>query len=366
MQGSIFPKDIYEYITNFADDETIINLLSTNTQLRDNTLFERIMRRRYPLLIRYKKLNEDWINLYLRMAHYILKLKEEFGLDYVPSSKLDPQFFYYSLIIHPEKAGQKRKVSKREVIVEYLPYVATAGSDYLLTYYERYGSKITDNEEWLDQAVLSGDIKLLEYFEEQFKLSMHHPARMRPLQTYELDMASAVESRDSDMIEYVQNSNEKMELDKDDILERALLGAVLSGDLELVKYYHSFIPESYIIEEALEYAAEAGNIEVLKYVLSHIDDIDSRDLMEAEGDAIQRDYIDIVVFIRERYPNISDMEENLEIAQDYHSTDTINYLKQFVKPSKVKSKNVKKDKKKKKKGKKKDKSPKKAKDKKKK
>ena len=52
---NISDPNIYEYITNFADDRTIISMLSVNKKFRDENLFKRIIQRRYPLLIEFKQ-----------------------------------------------------------------------------------------------------------------------------------------------------------------------------------------------------------------------------------------------------------------------------------------------------------------------
>jgi hypothetical protein len=45
---------------NFADDKTILNMLSVNKKFNDSIFFEKIMKKRYPLLIKYKKKKETW------------------------------------------------------------------------------------------------------------------------------------------------------------------------------------------------------------------------------------------------------------------------------------------------------------------
>lgn len=76
------PADIYEYIANFADNRTILNMLLANKQFNDPVLFERIFKRKYPYLIKYKKPEESWKKFYLRMIHYIALLKEKYDFTY--------------------------------------------------------------------------------------------------------------------------------------------------------------------------------------------------------------------------------------------------------------------------------------------
>jgi ankyrin repeat protein len=86
------PKDIYEYLMNFVNDKTIINMLSVNKDFRDEKFFERVLRRKYPLLIEFK--NGTWKELFLRMAYYIANLEEEFGIPYIPTKGYNPEKFY--------------------------------------------------------------------------------------------------------------------------------------------------------------------------------------------------------------------------------------------------------------------------------
>lgn len=86
--------DAYEYLTNFADDKTILNMLSTNRKFNDDIFFERVMRRKYPLLVRFKKEDETWKEYFLKMTYYIAKIEEEFGVPYISASFYRPNAIY--------------------------------------------------------------------------------------------------------------------------------------------------------------------------------------------------------------------------------------------------------------------------------
>jgi hypothetical protein len=89
-------RDTYEYILNFADDTTVLNMLSVNKKFRDEKLFEQVMKKRYPKLIQYRKKNETFVNLYIRMIYLLAKLSEDFGIIY--DIKLgDPEKYYKTL-----------------------------------------------------------------------------------------------------------------------------------------------------------------------------------------------------------------------------------------------------------------------------
>ena len=86
-------KDTYEYILNFADDRTILNMLSVNKKFRDEALFERIVKTRYPLLAKYIHYN-TWTNYYIEIIYYLSKLEEEFDFPYIKTAEFRPQNLY--------------------------------------------------------------------------------------------------------------------------------------------------------------------------------------------------------------------------------------------------------------------------------
>ena len=94
METSALTKDTYEHILNFADDREIIIMLSLNKKFNDEKLFERVMKKRYPFLLRYRKENETWKELYVRMVFYISRLKELFHIPYINVQDYNPETFY--------------------------------------------------------------------------------------------------------------------------------------------------------------------------------------------------------------------------------------------------------------------------------
>ena len=90
-------KDTYEYLLNFADDKTILNMLSTNKRFRDEEFFERIMKKRYPLIVRFKDVNQNWREFYIQTIYYLSKLLEVFQLPYLPTLDFNPKAIYNNL-----------------------------------------------------------------------------------------------------------------------------------------------------------------------------------------------------------------------------------------------------------------------------
>jgi len=89
------PKDLYEYLAGFADDKTIVNMLSVNKKFNDPVFFQRIFNKKYPLLINFKRDNQTWKDFYLSMVKCIRKLEEEFSIPYIPWKNYNPRYFYY-------------------------------------------------------------------------------------------------------------------------------------------------------------------------------------------------------------------------------------------------------------------------------
>jgi hypothetical protein len=73
----------YVLLQNMGDKELFQTMLINKDKLNlGQKFFEERLRERYPSLIKFKNEKETWANYYLRMIHYISKLKEEYNLDY--------------------------------------------------------------------------------------------------------------------------------------------------------------------------------------------------------------------------------------------------------------------------------------------
>jgi Ankyrin repeats (3 copies)/Ankyrin repeats (many copies) len=84
-------KDVYMYLLNFVDDKTFLNMLSVNKYFHDEKFFQRVIERKYPLLIEFKK--ETWKELFLRMSYYIAKLGI-LSIPYISTKGYNPENFY--------------------------------------------------------------------------------------------------------------------------------------------------------------------------------------------------------------------------------------------------------------------------------
>ncbi len=91
-------KDMYEYLLNFANDREVLNMLSVNKKFRDEQFFKRIMKRRYPLIIRFKNEKESWKDFFILTIYYLSKLKEIYSLPYIPTLDFDPKSVYEYIV----------------------------------------------------------------------------------------------------------------------------------------------------------------------------------------------------------------------------------------------------------------------------
>lgn len=89
-------KDTYEYLLNFANDREVLHMLSVNKKFRNEELFERIMKRRYPLVSRFKK-DKSWKEFYIQTIYYLSRLKEKFKIPYIPTLDFEPEVIYKSV-----------------------------------------------------------------------------------------------------------------------------------------------------------------------------------------------------------------------------------------------------------------------------
>ena len=91
---SFVSKDIFEYITNFSDDKTILNMLSVNKKFQDASFFQKIMSKRYPFLLEFKRKNQTWKSFYVETIYYLSRIEEKYGVPYIPTKGYKPKEFY--------------------------------------------------------------------------------------------------------------------------------------------------------------------------------------------------------------------------------------------------------------------------------
>jgi len=156
----ILPKDVYEYLANFADDKTIINMLSVNKKFNDPVFFERIFKRKYPLLIPFKTDYETWKEFYLKMIKYISLLEEEYDIPYIPYPKFNPYDFYRDWSHYNER-----------IVIKIAFSIALENGKKAIEYFlEKSGKILTRNELinfGLSESIQIDDIDMVKYFIEK-------------------------------------------------------------------------------------------------------------------------------------------------------------------------------------------------------
>lgn len=151
----ILPKDVYLHLTEFADDRTVIQMLSTNKNYNDPKFFKRILERKYPTLLRYKKKKENWRQFYIRMVFYMSKLKEEFDVPYIPVKKFNPKKLY--------KYYEDSESLYREII-----RIAILNEDIKLM--DKFIKKLEDfSPEFAEElAIKKGKLNVVKYLRENY------------------------------------------------------------------------------------------------------------------------------------------------------------------------------------------------------
>ena len=122
---NIADPNIYEYIANFADDRTILSMLSVNKKFRNENLFRRVVERKYPLLIEFKKPDETWQHFFVNMTYYIHKLEEDFGIPYIPTKGYDPRVLFNG----HDKYNQGMKYAAKGGLLDLVNFFISKGAD---------------------------------------------------------------------------------------------------------------------------------------------------------------------------------------------------------------------------------------------
>ena len=167
MSDPYVSKDAYMSILEKADDKTILNMLSVNKTYRNEELFERIMRKRYPLVIKYKKQEESWKKFYIRMIYYLSVLKEKYNFPYIPTPNFDPGYVF------------SLRRDEKYLIRLGLRYAAEAGDMDLIRYFVGLDNQGLD--EAMAAAARQGHMDIVKYFvglgSTAFDLALYSAAR---------------------------------------------------------------------------------------------------------------------------------------------------------------------------------------------
>ena len=232
-------KDVYEYISNFADDKTVINMIRANPKLFDNEKFyEKMMRKRYYLLIDFRKENETWKELYLRMVYALAKLQEKYQIPYIPTKGCNPE----TILRSSTAAGVYRKA---------LSCAAAGGNIPLIDYLLKKGA--TGLIEAVNSAGEYSDLNTVKYL------------MGRRAEITSSFLQSAIFGGKNDAIKFALDILRPHGLDINDYsVQIATQVAIMNGHLNTVKF---LVDNGFIItQEHLNYAVKYNKPEITEYL----------------------------------------------------------------------------------------------------
>lgn len=282
------------------------------------------MVQRYPLLISYRKEGENWKLFYLRMLAYILKLKEEYNIDYIPAPSFNPKRVYYDFVNQLAYNNDQSYID-----TQVLTYIGETGNEDLIQQtieeqqLENDPNYITPMNYLLKGLVRGGHLSLLIKYAPNF----------RPTG---LTIRDAIISKNREMIDYIiklYGASTKEYI----FLLQMRDGAVESGDLDLVKQYRYIHDKNYPVQKDCfgHIFIKSGSFEVFKYVLENICNFE--DLYESTNyDFIADERIEWVRYFIDFYRNSKFYDKKdfrrilkrmIETAIVYNAKEILVYLK---------------------------------------
>ena len=261
----MLPKDMYLYLADFADDITVLNMLSVNKHYYKDEYFYDTLKKRYPLLIKFNYNNYgaqklSWKRFYVKYIYYISLLRE-LGIPYVPHPDFDPVAIYEEIYTEwPELYkiyGQRHKS-----ISEYkstgldlgFKFAAAIGDKILVDYFISEGA--TDFESALGKAAREGQLDMVKYLLENYPMSNTSIA---------VNFANneAAFSGHLDVLKYL--------LDYDPEYDQVMGNAIYGGHLDTVKYLLDAYLHRWDLNELLHDAEEnPEHPEVVELIRSYI------------------------------------------------------------------------------------------------
>lgn len=337
------PKDVYLYLADFGDDRTIIEMLSVNKTFNDPRFFYRIFNKRYPQLIQFKKPNEDWKQFYLRMTHYIFKLKEEINFDYLPAPSLNPENFYREM-----KYFKERRPAEliQHLAVRTIFFAAEIGDlDTIFRNDDFIQDKSIVLEYIVNGAARSGNLKIYQMFEKRF-------GEIFEDEISRVTMKEAALSGNMEMMEYIQNKLLSKGYSINGIVEAAIEGAAELGDLNLIQHFESLSSgDEDVYHAVIGGAIAGGHLEILKHYLSKVEEDEDEDFYDGYIEsASEYGQLEILRYlIEEKYRGTTKNLLSLlkgSIITDPNVLAYVQSLKKNIKKSKKKDKKGKRGKKK--------------------
>jgi len=142
------PKDLYEYLTNFADDRTILSMLSTNKQFRDESFFRRVIERKYPNTIKFKEQDQTWKRFYIETVYYINKIYDLIGYKYTKNATRSPKVYYQYIKKYIDDIDFLLKGAIKEKDIDFVKFLVEKGAN---------------PDEWVHDAAIHSSPEILDY-----------------------------------------------------------------------------------------------------------------------------------------------------------------------------------------------------------
>ena len=269
-------KDIDREILRYVDDGELLKICGLNRKTwhdvcDDNFLIRRLSK--YPNVEKYRKENETWKRFYLRVIHYLEKMKETFGFIYSDGD------FNLQYVILKGARNEKDLLNK----------TCTYGELSLVKFALARGAKIHSygGDIALGWAAENGHLHVVKYLVEECKADLSKDDE------FALRWASGAGYLDvvKYLVEHGANIHERE--------DGALRQASQEGQLEVVKYLLTIGSNIHARDDdAVRMASINGHIEVVKYLVEHGADIHALN-NQALRRAKENGHIEIVKYLNE-------------------------------------------------------------------
>jgi ankyrin repeat protein len=287
-------------------------MLSVNKKFANEYFFERLLKRKYPLLIQYKKPDESFRQSFVRMVYYISLIEEKTGIPYIPGS--NPKEFYdeYSKPYSSMMGYKSLYIKLLFAAIEYnhleIVQMIVAKGDFKIKRYEEGFMPIIFNDfnMILEQAARYGHLNIIKYAIENgatdFNTAMYEAAK-------------------NDHLEIVQFLYEKGAKN----IKSCIEGAASEGYMEIVSFLVKKAQEqgqNLNLVEAMAEAAYGGHLDVLKYLMKQ----GQWDLHGPLLSAIAGKQLKIVSYLIKQ--GADNIQEAIDFAEEEKSSkEIIDYLR---------------------------------------
>ena len=234
--GPELPKDLYEYVTNFVDDKTILNMLSVNKKYNQDEFYRRVLFRNYPHLLNFKG-DETFKQLFIRMTRAIFKLEKKYRIPYIPVKTYNPVLL--SRTFH------------RQIYNDALGYACLSTDLKLII---RLMDRCSEFDAGIYSAAAEGNLELVKFFTSQVAGVRHHIT--------DAAIAIAAEKGYRDIVYLLM---QYALYGRDFFYNLPLISAARGGHIDLVQLFLD--QGAYNVNEALISASSSGHMDIVKLLL---------------------------------------------------------------------------------------------------